>query len=108
MSSAAVACDIDSLRAIVVELQGRIIQLESRVREFEDDKFEVIGLPAEPERESRSLVGPSGSSAIPVAPVGTSPAVSQASEREAVADDVGRFLRLCLQGEPRGSSGRDR
>ena len=116
MGSTGTVREIETLRVAVLDLQARVIQLESRITELEAERreFTVIDPPAEigTTNYGRPLAGPEA------APAGSRSAASFApaprtseqteAERRQIAEEVGRFLRRCVAGEPRGSSGRDR
>ena len=94
--------EVLALRSEVVHLEGRVIELESQ---------QIVGAArAESEFEVVSLVD-----SAPLLPVQSVPVAAAAptspelpADRVAAAHKIGQFLRRCLSGEPRGSSGRDR
>ena len=82
---------VGDLRREVVQLRGELVQLEGRVVD--------------------SAVGTSIASGRPQKPVVGSESGRQGElpyDRVRVAREIGQFLRRCLSGEPRGTSGRDR
>lgn len=81
-----VSLEVDDLRAASQGLQERLSALEGRMQEA---VFEVI--PA-------SSSGPSSTTA----------GYRVGSHREAAARDIGKWIRRCLNGQPRGLSGRER
>ena len=95
--------EVFQLRSEVVTLEGRVIELESRQALGSEAEFELV--------DSRSLV----SQPAAVAKSGAYPGAQARAvpdslplERIAAAQDIGKFLRRCLSGQPRGSSGRSR
>ena len=97
--------EIHQLKTEVVQLEGRVVELESArlVGGAADSEYElVVG-------DSRGASAASAPGYLPVAstpPPTASPDL--ALDRIRAAQDIGFFLRRCLQGEPRGKSGRDR
>ncbi len=96
---------VGDLRREVVQLRGELVHLEGRVVEIESQRL-VESLP-DPDYEVVSSVAAAE-------PPKTVVAVDQRGsgdlsfDRVQVARGIGQFLRRCLSGEPRGSSGRDR
>ena len=84
--------EVDSLRVEVLELRALVARLEVRIVQLESGRGENR---AEPPRVA--------SSNSPASSLNT-PAASRAE----ICAEVGRFLRRCLSGLPRGTSGRDR
>ena len=100
---------VGDLRREVVQLRGELVQLEGRVVELESQRL-VESLP-DPEYEVVSAVGTSIASGSPQKPLVGSESGRQSElpyDRVRVAREIGQFLRRCLSGEPRGTSGRDR
>lgn len=98
--------ELSSLRAALRSLITRTDQLERRVEEAEQSGFDLISdAPSEPARETeaRSEVTRSSQSSA-----GRTVETEDTEGRVALAKELGQFLRRCLSGEPRGSSGRDR
>ena len=89
--------EVRQLRGLLADLQDRVTQLES-----ERSEFELVSAPSP--RPLRA--GEAPSSAASSRP---STAASGLSElRREAAEDVGRFIRRCLDGGHRGLSGRER
>lgn len=92
-SSADLAEEVSILRAQLARLELRVSQLESE----REEGFEFV-------QDSKSEVPP----VLPVAsPIVCSRVVPQASDRARVLGEIGRWIRLALNGQRRGSSGRD-
>ena len=114
MGSTGTVREIETLRVAVLDLQARVIQLESRIAELEAERseFTVIDPPAGIGTTSRPLAGPEAAPAGSRSAASFTPAPRTSeqteTERRQIAEEVGRFLRRCVAGEPRGCSGRDR
>ena len=95
--------EVHLLRGEVLTLEGRVIELESKQALSSETEFELV--------DTRSL---GGSSSVGARAIGG--LVGKASpdretlplERISAAQDIGKFLRRCLSGQPRGASGRSR
>ena len=94
--------ELRQLKLLVASLVARVEFLESIQRE--GSEFEVVVGPTAPEPSSASACA--AQSPQPSATVG--PAGEADVLRREVAEEIGRFLRRCLDGQARGSSGRHR
>ena len=92
--------ELESLSVELGALQQRVRGVSQKLKDLEEASSEA----------SFSLVGSSEGAACPAQ--GPSPtskvSVSDTAARAALARENGKFLRRCLNGEPRGTSGRDR
>ena len=119
----AVRAELSALKVLVLRLEARVAELEARL-----EGFEVVP----PVGESASPVRPTSSAGEPATPASqpaaggsatatvlsrdivfsdgscaASPGAPASAFRTALAQQVGRFLRACLEGGHRKSSGRD-
>ena len=95
--------EVHSLRSEVVQLEGRVIELESQQLAGPgraESEFEVVSV-----SEHQPLLPVQS---LPVAAAAAVHSPGLPPDRVAAAHKIGQFLRRCLSGEPRGSSGRDR
>ena len=103
---------IADLRREVHQLKTEVVQLEGRVVELESSRLVGSSADSEYELVRGDPLGASARSApgyLPVASTAASAATSELPvDRVRAAQDIGFFLRRCLKGEPRGTSGRDR
>ena len=86
-------------RQEIRELRAEVRELRQLARALQQHSTSGI--------ESFSVVSAASSSVCVASPYRTSGSDSGLSGREWGAVEVGRFLRRCLDGERRGSSGRD-
>ena len=102
MSAPALGREIENLQATVLELQAKVIRLEGRVAELEAERseFTVVDLPAGSSSSGGPLAGPARAPEPVQGPT--------EEERKLIVEEVGRFLRRCVNGEARGTSSRDR
>lgn len=93
--------EVIALRAEVIQLQGRVIDLESQTtagNPCAESEYEVVSQPETyPALPVQSVPEAADSPLPPGLP----------ADRVAASQRIGLFLRRCLRGEPRGSSGRE-
>ena len=85
--------EVAELRREIRLLEEKAQRLEEKVRELEEAEFELISS-APSERASARSTEEIGA--------------SDTAGRIALAQGIGHFLRRCLSGEPRGTSGREK
>ena len=123
MNNQALLAEVQSLRRDLAELSARVLLLESQparagslasfsspqsplVVNYTGNPATTATIPPFPELASTS------SSPTPLLPSssqsGSAPVVLSEATRLAIAQEAGRFLRRCLEGVNRGTSGRER
>ena len=109
--SSSVLSVLADLRREVAALKLEVVRLEGRVVELESERAAAVT------SEGYEVVSSCGASAVAAPysrlperglPVVNSKVDELSGERVSFARDIGLFLRRCLSGAPRGSSGRER
>ena len=98
--------EVSRLTVLVERLTLRVVNLEDRLREVEDSEAGERSRVSEQPAPSASGVSVPSSGWSAVSSIPVDPTDQQA--REELARHIGRFLRRGLNGDFRGSSGRDR
>lgn len=102
--------EIEALRSSVEALRLQVVALERRVRSVEEGfersttGYSVVSVAARGSEAGGASVVASSPGGVNLGPIDPT---SQTARSE-LAEEIGRFLRRCVEGVFRGSSGRDR
>ena len=102
--------EIEALRSSVEALRLQVVAVERRVRNVEQGSsrsisgYSVVSESARGSEAGGASVGASSQGGVSVGPIDP----TSQTARAALAEEIGRFLRRCVEGVFRGSSGRDR